>query len=40
MNYTYAAYIVTWAIHIIYLGILVGGIRKLHREADDLQRGK
>ena len=38
MNYVYAAYIVTWGIHIVYLGILVAGIRHLHREADELER--
>jgi hypothetical protein len=38
MNYLYAAYVVTWVIHIVYLGILFRGIAKLRREADDLER--
>jgi len=38
MKYMYAAYIVTWVIHIIYLGILAGGINKLRRDAADLER--
>jgi hypothetical protein len=38
MKYLYAAYIVTWVIHIIYLGILFSGIAKLRREAEDLEQ--
>jgi len=38
MNYLYAAYLATWAIHIAYLVFLVSGIRKLRREADELER--
>ena len=38
MSYLYAAILATWAIHIVYLFILVGGIRRLRREADELER--
>ena len=38
MSYLHAAIYATWAIHIVYLFILIGGIRKLRREADELER--
>jgi len=38
MNYLYAAYLATWAIHIFYLVILVRGIMRLRAEAADLDR--
>lgn len=38
MSYLYAAYIATWVIHIVYLAILISGIGKLRREADELER--
>jgi len=36
MNYLYAAYIATWAIHITYLAILLRGIARLRAEAAEL----
>ena len=38
MSYLHAAIYATWAIHIVYLVILIGGIRKLRREAEELER--
>jgi hypothetical protein len=38
MSYLHAAIYATWAIHIVYLFILISGIRKLRREADELER--
>jgi hypothetical protein len=37
MNYLYAAYTTTWAIHISYLGILAMRSRRLKREVRDLK---
>ena len=38
MNYLYAAYIATWAIHIGYIVFLVRGIAQLRAEAAALER--
>ncbi len=38
MNYMYAAFFATWAIHIVYLVILFRGIARLRAEAKDLER--
>lgn len=38
MKYLYAAYIVTWAVHIVYIVILVRGFRKVQEEVKDLER--
>ena len=40
MNYLYAAYIATWAIHITYLVMLVRGIVRLRAEAAELERSQ
>jgi hypothetical protein len=38
MSYLYAAVLATWGIHLVYLVMLVSGIRKLGREAGELER--
>jgi CcmD family protein len=38
MNYLYAAYTVTWLIHITYLASLVRRYSKLKREIAELKR--
>ena len=39
MNFLYAAYAVTWIIHIGYLTTLVRRYSKLKREIQELKRG-
>ena len=39
MNFLYAAYAVTWVIHIGYLTTLVRRYSKLKREIQELKRG-
>jgi CcmD family protein len=39
MRFLYAAYVVTWVIHIGYLLSLTARFRKLKQEMSDLQRG-
>jgi CcmD family protein len=39
MNYLYAAYGVTWAIHIVYIITLNARARRLRREWDEFRRG-
>ena len=38
MNYLYAAYAATWAIHIIYLGTLARRYSRLRKEIEELSR--
>jgi len=38
MSYLYAAYIITWVIHIAYMGTLVRRYRQLRQEMEDLKR--
>jgi len=38
MNWVYAAYGVTWAVHIVYLIILTRGYQRVRREIEDLNR--
>ncbi len=38
MKFLYAAYAVTWIIHIAYLGILTRGYRRVREELEDLRR--
>ncbi len=38
MKFLYAAYAVTWIIHILYLGALVRRYTSLRREIDELKR--
>jgi CcmD family protein len=38
MNYLYAAYTVTWVIHVTYLGTLVRRYSKLRREIAELKK--
>ena len=38
MRYLYAAYVVTWVIHIGYLLSLTARFRKLRQEMEELQR--
>ncbi len=38
MKFLYAAYIVTWAVHIVYIAILVRGFRKVEEDLRDLER--
>ena len=38
MNFLYAAYLATWAIHLAYLALLVRGIARLRAEAGALDR--
>jgi hypothetical protein len=40
VKFLYAAYAVTWLIHIGYLGILTARARKLREEAEQLRRDK
>lgn len=37
MNYLYAAYVATWAIHILYLSTLVRRYTRLRREIEELK---
>ena len=39
MNYLYAAYGATWAIHIVYIVSLSVRVRRLRREWDEFRRG-
>ena len=38
MTYLYAAFIATWAIHIVYLGSLYRRYARLRREIDELKK--
>jgi CcmD family protein len=38
MRFLYAAYVVTWVIHILYLLSLTARFRRLKREMSELQR--
>jgi hypothetical protein len=38
MKYMYAAYIVTWVIHIVYLAVLSRGYKRVAEEAEELER--
>lgn len=38
MKWVYAAYIVTWTVHIIYFVILTRGYQRVRREIQDLER--
>jgi CcmD family protein len=38
MKFLYAAYIVTWTVHIVYIAILVRGFRKVEEEVRDWER--
>jgi hypothetical protein len=38
MNYLYAAYIATWAIHVAYLGTLVRRYLRLRNEIAEFKR--
>ena len=38
MRFLYAAYIVTWLVHLSYLGILSRGYRRLRNEVDEAQK--
>ena len=38
MNFLYLAYTVTWAIHIVYLGILVRRYSRLRKDVDELDK--
>ncbi len=38
MNYLYAAYTLTWAIHITYLITLVRRYSRLRKEVDELKK--
>jgi CcmD family protein len=38
MRFLYAAYIITWTVHIVYIVILVRGFRKVQEEVKDLER--
>lgn len=38
MKWVYAAYTVTWAVHIVYFVILTRGYQRVRREIDDLNR--
>ena len=40
MNYLYAAFLATWAIHIIYILTLSSRVRQLRRDWDELRRNK
>ena len=37
MNYLYAAYVATWAIHIAYLGTLLRRYSRLRSEIEELK---
>ena len=38
MNYLYAAYVATWAIHIAYLGTLLRRYTRLRNEIEEFNR--
>ncbi len=38
MKWVYAAYAVTWAVHIVYLLLLTRGYQRLREEVEDLER--
>lgn len=38
MNWVYAAYGVTWAVHIGYLIVLTRGYQRVRRDIEDLER--
>lgn len=38
MHFLYSAYIVTWVIHIAYLGWLANGYRRLREETSELEK--
>jgi CcmD family protein len=38
IKYLYAAYGVTWAVHVIYVVILTRGFKKVQEEIEDLER--
>lgn len=38
MKFLYAAYGITWAVHIVYLVILTRGFNKLRDDIKDLER--
>ncbi len=38
MKYMWAAYIVTWAVHLVYLGYLTTRAGKVRREVEDLKK--
>ena len=38
MNWVYAAYGVTWAVHIVYVVILTRGYQRVRREVEELDR--
>jgi hypothetical protein len=38
MNYLYAAYVATWAIHIAYLGTLLRRYTRLRSEIEEFKR--
>ena len=38
MNWVYAAYGVTWAVHIAYLIVLTRGYQRVRRDVQDLER--
>ena len=38
MNWVYAAYGVTWAVHIVYLVVLTRGYQSVRRDVEDLER--
>jgi len=40
MTYLYAAYAATWIIHLVYLGSVLIGYRRLQREIQDMARKK
>ena len=38
MKFLYAAYIVTWLVHLAYLGILSHGFRRLRQEMEEAEK--
>lgn len=38
LQFLYAAYVVTWVVHIAYLGYLARKAARLRREVEDLKR--
>jgi len=38
MKFMYAAYIATWVVHIVYLGILTRGYRRLRAEVEESRK--
>lgn len=38
MKFLYAAYIATWVVHIVYLGILSRGYKRLREEVEENKR--